>query len=200
MKKFITTLFTTLLVLIATLSFGQQKFRAATSIGGASLNRGDTFDYIIYGNGMNNNTTRQLLFDIMYDQVNFELVSVNHTGTGGNGGIGLQYNISGSNTYYAGGGGGGGYNNDPTKAGTGGLGGGANGSTTSTTPAAGTTNTGGGGGGTRDGQGSAGGSGVVILRYPDSWLAAASTTGSPTVTVSGGYRIYKFTASGSITF
>jgi hypothetical protein len=36
---------------------------------------------------MNNNTTRQLLFDIMYDQVNFELVSVNHTGTGGNGGI-----------------------------------------------------------------------------------------------------------------
>ena len=87
MKKFITTLFTTLLVLIATVSFGQQKFRAATSIGGASLNRGDTFDYIIYGNGMNNNTTRQLLFDIMYDQVNFELVSVNHTGTGGNGGI-----------------------------------------------------------------------------------------------------------------
>jgi len=87
MKKFITTLFTTLLVLIATVSFSQQKFRAATSIGGASLNRGDTFDYIIYGNGMNNNTTRQLLFDIMYDQVNFELVSVNHTGTGGNGGI-----------------------------------------------------------------------------------------------------------------
>jgi hypothetical protein len=87
MKKFITTLFTTLLVFIATVSFGQQKFRAATSIGGASLNRGDTFDYIIYGNGMNNNTTRQLLFDIMYDQVNFELVSVNHTGTGGNGGI-----------------------------------------------------------------------------------------------------------------
>ena len=85
MKKLL--LIVTILTTFVTFSYGQQKFRAATSIGGASLNRGDTFDYIIYGNGMNNNTTRQLLFDIMYDQVNFELVSVNHTGTGGNGGI-----------------------------------------------------------------------------------------------------------------
>jgi hypothetical protein len=29
---------------------------------------------------------------------------------------------------------------------------------------------------------------------------AASTTGSPTVTTTGGYRIYEFTASGTITF
>jgi hypothetical protein len=29
---------------------------------------------------------------------------------------------------------------------------------------------------------------------------AATTTGSPTITVSGGYRIYTFTGSGSITF
>jgi hypothetical protein len=85
MKKLL--LIVTILTAFVTFSYGQLKFRAATSIGGASLNRGDTFDYIIYGNGMNNNTTRQLLFDIMYDQVNFELVSVNHTGTGGNGGI-----------------------------------------------------------------------------------------------------------------
>ena len=85
MKKLL--LIVTILTTFVTFSYGQLKFRAATSIGGASLNRGDTFDYIIYGNGMNNNTTRQLLFDIMYDQVNFELVSVNHTGTGGNGGI-----------------------------------------------------------------------------------------------------------------
>jgi hypothetical protein len=30
--------------------------------------------------------------------------------------------------------------------------------------------------------------------------AATSTTGSPTITVAGGYRTYTFTASGSITF
>jgi hypothetical protein len=40
---------------------------------------------------------------------------------------------------------------------------------------------------------------VVIIRYPDSY-SAATTTGSPTITVTGGYRIYKFTGSGSITF
>lgn len=30
--------------------------------------------------------------------------------------------------------------------------------------------------------------------------AATATTGSPTITVAGGYRVYNFTASGSITF
>jgi hypothetical protein len=42
-----------------------------------------------------------------------------------------------------------------------------------------------------------GGSGVVIIRTT---ATAASTTGSPTVTQSGGYNFYKFTGSGSITF
>ena len=89
MKKFYTTLCTTLLLVITTFSYSQSyiKLKAAASIGGASLERGSEFDYTIYGNGNNDNQTRQLLFDIQYDQVNFELVSVSHTGTGGNGGI-----------------------------------------------------------------------------------------------------------------
>jgi hypothetical protein len=41
---------------------------------------------------------------------------------------------------------------------------------------------------------------VVIIRYPDSYAAATSTTGSPTITVSGGYRTYTFTGNGTITF
>jgi hypothetical protein len=45
-----------------------------------------------------------------------------------------------------------------------------------------------------------GGSGIVIIRYPDSFPLAASTTGSPTVTTTGGYRIYQFNGSGSITW
>jgi len=40
----------------------------------------------------------------------------------------------------------------------------------------------------------------VIIRYPDTSTAAVATTGSPTVTVTGGYRIYQWTSSGSITF
>jgi hypothetical protein len=46
----------------------------------------------------------------------------------------------------------------------------------------------------------AGGSGVVIIRYPNAFTDAVSTTGSPTFTNTGGYKIYTFTANGSITF
>ena len=68
-------------------SFGQIKFRALSSVGGATLDRGGTFEYVLQANGNSNATTRQILVDMQYDQTNFELVSVNHTGTGGNGGI-----------------------------------------------------------------------------------------------------------------
>jgi hypothetical protein len=82
-----------LLVLLLTLvSFGAVaqnpiKFRALSSVGGATLDRGGTFEYIVQANGNSNATTRQILVDMQYDKDNFELVSVANTGTGGNGGI-----------------------------------------------------------------------------------------------------------------
>jgi hypothetical protein len=45
-----------------------------------------------------------------------------------------------------------------------------------------------------------GGSGITVMRYADSYAAATATTGSPTITVTGGYRYYIFNSSGSITF
>jgi len=95
LRLFLVTIFT----IFVTVSFGQIKFKAATSVGGASLDRGTTFDYVIYANGNSNSTTRQLLFDIQYDKDNFELVTVAHTGTGGNGGI-LPQNSSPTISYY----------------------------------------------------------------------------------------------------
>ena len=74
-------------LLISATAFSQIKFRASSSVGGATLDRGGTFEYVVQANGNGNNTTRQILVDMQYDQVNFELVSVNHTGTGGNGGV-----------------------------------------------------------------------------------------------------------------
>lgn len=119
----------------------------------------------------------------------------------GQGGDGLSSSISGSATFYAGGGGGGSQDAGGAVGGDGGggLGGSGNGNGT-----AGTTNTGGGGGGAAQSEGGsrsgAGGSGIVIIRYLDTFSAATATTGSPTISVTGGYRIYKYTGSGSITF
>ena len=82
------------------------------------------------------------------------------------------------------------------------MGGGGNGGRAAN-GTSGLTNTGSGGGGA-DGAsayaGGTGGSGIVILAYPSTYPAAATTTGSPTVTTANGYNVYKFTATGSITF
>jgi hypothetical protein len=75
------------------------------------------------------------------------------------------------------------------------------GSAQSSTGGSATANTGDGGLVRRDNTGAFnGGSGVVVVRYPNNFKDAASTTGSPTFTNTGGYKIYKFTSSGTITF
>jgi hypothetical protein len=108
----------------------------------------------------------------------------NATSSGGAGGAGGLYAISGTYTYYAGGGGGSaGTSAGGGTGGTGGLGGGGTGGSYPAAGTSGTTNTGGGAGGTWFGEGANnGGSGIVIVRYLDSY-AELTTTGSPTVNV-----------------
>lgn len=115
--------------------------------------------------------------------------------SGGDGGAGYQW-VDGN--YYGGGGGGAGN----STGGTGGVGGGGNGAAEGADAANGAPNTGGGGGGkrTQTNLGGTGGSGVVIIRYVDTYANAVSTTGSPTFTSTGGYKTYTFTSNGSITF
>jgi hypothetical protein len=82
------------------------------------------------------------------------------------GGSGLVSSITGTAVAYAGGGGGGTQCGGNT-GGYGGTGGGGNGSTNGSAPTAAAANTGGGGGGGGNGTyGAAGGSGIVIIRFP----------------------------------
>lgn len=62
---------------------------------------------------------------------------------------------------------------------------------------AGQANTGNGGAIQSSLYGITGGSGVVVVRYPNTY-SAATVTGSPTYTNTGGYHVYKFTGSGTI--
>jgi hypothetical protein len=119
------------------------------------------------------------------------------TDAGGAGGIGKVSDITGTSTYYAGGGGGAGYGG---AGGTGGLGGGGNGSSGSSGNTAGTANTGGGGGGGGNISGVAGsngGSGIVIIKYADTY-PTSTCTGTFTYAASGGFRRYTFTGNGTI--
>lgn len=73
-------------------SFGQIKFkfpdtRVLTDINGDLIDRGDQFDVFVLANGNGDIQTRQLLFDLQYDITNFDLISVNHTGTVNNDGV-----------------------------------------------------------------------------------------------------------------
>ena len=124
----------------------------------------------------------------------------------GNGGAGTSSSISGSSVTYAGGGGGGCYGGygGVTSSGVGGGGGGGSGNYGDGTGSAGDLNSGGGGGGGGYPNETAydGGSGIVIISYPNYYDDAVSTTGSPTFTNIGGNKIYTWTTvgAGSITF
>lgn len=118
---------------------------------------------------------------------------------GGAGGAAFFSAISGNNLGYGGGGGGGGVLDAP--GGIAGDGGGNGGSNTLAAGIPAPNRGGGGGGATQTGlPPSAGAAGVVIVSYSESFTAAASTTGSPSITISGGNRIYRWINSGSITF
>ncbi len=122
------------------------------------------------------------------------------TGSGGSGGVGVASSITGSSVYRAGGGGGSVLNNGSggqTVGAGGNGGGGAGGSVSSVNGVAGTANTGGGGGGgyiNGGGVSGAGGSGIVILKYLDTFTITlgAGLTGS--TTTSGGYKVTTITA------
>jgi hypothetical protein len=127
------------------------------------------------------------------------------SGLGGVGTYHMNTNSTGTTTgvaitstgrYYSGGGSG-------SAAGYGGAGGGgANPGQTNNIASSkidGFNNTGGGGGGLGTAALSgAGGSGVVIVRHTAGFTATC--TGSPVVTTAGGYTVYQFTSSGSMTF
>jgi hypothetical protein len=121
------------------------------------------------------------------------------TSTGGNGGNGVATSITGSSVTYAGGGGGGG-----TTAGNGGNGGGGNG-TYGGTAGSGTANTGSGGGGEAQSAGTSGGggSGIVILKYVDTFTITNPGGGLTfsTPAAAGGFKVTSFTAgTGTIQF
>jgi len=122
--------------------------------------------------------------------------SVN-SNTGASGGNGVASSITGSSVTRAGGGGGSGY---AGTGGSGGSGGGGNGGDHDGSPSGsnGTANTGSGGGGGGYGSYGTGGSGVVILRMATANYSGTST-GSPTVSVSGTDTILTFNGSGSYT-
>jgi hypothetical protein len=102
--------------------------------------------------------------------------------------------------YMFSGGGGGSVETATYLGGIGGAGGGGAGAGNNQGFTAGATNSGGGAGGGYNSSGTNGGSGIVIIRHSSSSSQALSSTGTPTIYTSGGYIIYMFTGSGSLTF
>ena len=70
-----------------------------TNLAGQVINKGDTFDVVVYADGNENTSSRSLYFDFEFQNDAFEFVSINHTGTMGNGGI-IPYGSQISDSYY----------------------------------------------------------------------------------------------------
>jgi hypothetical protein len=79
------------------------------------------------------------------------------------------------------------------------------GASSSSSPVSGAANTGNGGtggqitGGSGGSSGASGGSGIVVIAYPDTYPAPAAISGTYTTPTRSGWRVYRFTGSGSIT-
>jgi hypothetical protein len=116
------------------------------------------------------------------------------TGSGGAGGPGRLISISGFPLYYGGGGGGGAYTGTGGDGGLGGGGAGGSPSQENISANSGIPGTGGGGGGQGSGnvnnlgRAGNGGSGIVIVRYPEPQRAIGGT-----ITLKDGYVIHTFT-------
>lgn len=81
------------LSLISLSAFAQEpklKLRSDSTkvnVNGTVIMKGDEFFVDVMLNGNGNTTSRSLYFDFEYQNTAFDLISVNHTGTGGNGGV-----------------------------------------------------------------------------------------------------------------
>ena len=118
--------------------------------------------------------------------------------TGGNGGNGVASTITGTSVTRGGGGGGVSWSASGATGGSGG--GGAGAFSVTSGGSAGTVNTGGGGGGVWA-TAFAGGSGVVIIKYPDVYTLNTSPGLSHRTVTSAGFNITTFTAgTGTVSF
>jgi hypothetical protein len=70
-----------------TVKLSLQNANTNTNVNGTVINKGDEFVVTVMADGNNNTSTRALYFDFEYQNTAFQLMSVNHTGTMGNGGI-----------------------------------------------------------------------------------------------------------------
>jgi hypothetical protein len=86
-------LFVIFLCLFVTQSYAQtvklslQNANTNTNVDGNVINKGDEFLVTVMADGNANTSTRALYFDFEYQNTAFQFISVNHTGTMGNGGI-----------------------------------------------------------------------------------------------------------------